>query len=109
MMRFSNPEGDRETQPRPAFPPRTRSRGIGAEKSFENPRMQLGWYARPGVDDVYLARRGCSAAGNIHAAALSRVLDGVVQKIQNHSAQQCLITVNQAFRGRIDGQLNMFF
>src|SRR5208282_4404017 len=71
--------------------------------------MQLRRDARAGVNDVYFAPGGGGATRNINAAAVSGVLDRVVQQVQDHAAQQRWIAANQAFRGSVDGQLNIFF
>src|SRR5262252_3200626 len=91
-MGLGDPPCDRKPQtgtPRVAFAAGTRF--VCAEEALKNTRLEVGWNARSGVgypEKVLIAR---AVAVHIHTPPRWTVLDGVVQKVEQHTAEQVLV------------------
>ena len=98
-MRFRNPFCDGQTQTGAAFRMRTSTRLIAAKKSLKDVMLQLLRDSRPVVDNRYFRGiRGKACRDRDRSATRrvfrARILDGIVQEIQEHAPDQRLIRNN---------------
>ena len=79
---------------------------VCAEEALKNTGLEVGWNTRSGVGEpqkVFVAR---AVAVHIHPAPRRTVLDGVVQKVEQHTAKQILVGFERQLRLNRAGESN---
>src|SRR5258708_39941931 len=98
-MRFGNPARDGQAESRAtAVSLGARARLVSAEESLEDARPQFRWYPASGVRHTHHVFLAVALASYPDAPEVRRVLDRVVQEIQEHTAEQRLLRLDRGFR-----------
>src|SRR5437016_3037012 len=101
-MSLSNPTGNRQAEAgAPAIVFRAGPGFVNPEKALKNPWLQFRGNTSSRVRDTQGVFLTCATASHGDASTLRSVLDSVIQKIEDHAAQQGFIGM--------DGRLGCFF